>query len=229
MATRKSDLFLRNITILLGLATMAIGCGPASLAFMFMPFVDERVQPKCKLASADKEITVVIASRFENLEIRPEVAPTDQELAEMLTQELRKRFKDNKEKVKIEPPVRVRPHLSKLKSWDASSLVQLGEHFKADYVIALNIQNMSLVMPNTYNSLYKGRADVEVIVYDIHRSALEPILLKDSFRCEYPTTKEVDVSTTSPQGFRNRFIGRMSRDLARWFTAYPSDQKFDID
>jgi len=38
MAARKSDLFLRNVTILLGLACLAIGCGPSSLAYLFLPF-----------------------------------------------------------------------------------------------------------------------------------------------------------------------------------------------
>ncbi len=230
MAIRKSDRFLRNITILLGMAALAVGCGPSSLAMLLAPFVDDRVAPKCKLANPDKEITVVIASRFENLEIRSEVQPADQELAERFASELTKRFKENKEKVTVVPPARVKSHLSKLKTWDAASLKDVGErHFKADYVIYLNIQNMSLVMPNTYSQLYKGNSDVEVIVYDLHLPTLESTIHRESFRCIYPSTHDVDASTCSPQGFRNQFLGRMSRDLARWFTAYPSDQKFDID
>jgi hypothetical protein len=229
MALRQSDRFLRNITILLGLAWMAIGCGPASLAYLFMPFVDDRVQPKCKLASADKEITVVIAARFENLEVRPELQPADQELAETLRTELVKRFKDNKEKVKIVPTQRVRPHLAKLKEWDSAGLIQVGEYFQADYVIALNIQSLSLVMPNSYNSLYQGKADVEVTVYDVHQPATEAVLLKQPFRCEYPTSRPIDSSGSSPSQFRLLFNNRMARDLARWFTPYPSDQKFDIE
>lgn len=229
MATHRRDQFLRNATIVLCLVWFAIGCGPASLAFLFMPFVDDKVPPKCKLASADKEITVVIASRFENLEIRPEVQPAEQELAETLAQQLRTRFKENKEKVKVVPPLRVRPHLSKLKEWDAPGLIQVGEHFQADYVIALNIQSLSLVMPNSYNSLYQGRADLEVTVYDVHQPSLESVILKQPFRCEYPTSRPIDSSGSNPTQFRMLFTNRMARDLARLFTAYPSDERFDID
>ena len=57
MATRKSDLFLRNITILLGFVAMTVGCGPSSLAYLLSPFVDDRVQPKCPLAKPDKALT----------------------------------------------------------------------------------------------------------------------------------------------------------------------------
>jgi Lipopolysaccharide-assembly len=230
MATKKSDRFLRNITILLGLACMAIGCGPSSIAYLFMPFVDDRVQPKCKLANPDKEIKIIIASRFQNLEFRPEVQPAEQELASALEIELRKRFKLNNEKVKVEPPQRVRPHLTKMKEWNAASLIQVGErHFQADYVIELNIQSLSLMMPNSYNSLYQGRADLEVTVYDVHKPAIEAVILKQTFRSEYPMSQPIDSSTNSPDQFRARFNSRMARDLARWFTAYPSDEKFDIE
>ena len=172
MAARKCDLFLRNVTILLGLACMALGCGPASLAYLFMPFVDDRVQPKCKLANPDKEIKIVIASRFNSLEVRPDLQPADQELADALVSELNKRFKINKEKVKVEPPQRVRSHLAKLKEWNATELVQLGERLQADYIIDLNIQSLTLMKPNSYNKLYQGTADVEVTVYDAHQPAL---------------------------------------------------------
>lgn len=219
----------RNLILVLVLACLSMGCGPASLAFLIYPFVDDRIQPRCKLAKDDKEITVVIAARFENLEVRPEVQPTDQELAETLAQELRKRTKENKEKVKVVPPLRVRPYLSKVKNWDAAELVQVGERFQADYVISLTIQNLSLVMPNSYNSLYQGKADVDVAVYDVHQPALEAIILRQPFRCEYPTSRPIDSSGSSPSQFRQMFTNRMARDLARWFTPYPSDQKFDID
>lgn len=229
MALRPCDRFLRNITILLGLAVFSFGCSPATISYLFMPFVDDRVQPKCKLANPDKEITIVIASRFESLEVRPEVQPTDQELAETLAQELRKRAKENKDKLKIVPPLRVRPYLSKLKNWDSAELISVGERFQADYVIVLNIQSLSLVMPNSYNSLYQGKADVEVTVIDTHQPALESVTLKSPFRCEYPTSRPIDSSSSSPSQFRQLFTSRMARDLSRWFAAYPSDQKYDID
>src|SRR5436190_17601182 len=85
------DRFLRNISLLLLLATFAIGCGPQSIYFLVAPFMDDKLEPKCKLADPKKEITVVIASRFENLEVNPEIQPAEQELAETLATQLRAR------------------------------------------------------------------------------------------------------------------------------------------
>jgi hypothetical protein len=226
---RSSDRFLRNVTILLGLACMVVGCGPSSLAFLFLPFVDDRIEPKCKLAKADKEIKIVIASRFQNIEVRPDLQPADRELADALASELRKRFKLNKEKAQIEPIQRVQPHLAKLKEWTAASLIPIGEQFQADYVIALEIEKMSLLMPSSFDSFYKGNADIHVRVYDVHQPAIDAELLRQSFHCEYPNVKTITPSDMNAAGFRALFNNRMARDLARWFTAYPSDEKFDID
>jgi hypothetical protein len=85
------------------------------------------------------------------------------------------------------------------------------------------------MMPNTYNHLYQGQADLEVTVYDVHKPALEAVILKQPFRTVYPTRGPIDSSGNSPDQFRALFNSRMARDLARWFTAYPSDEKFDIE
>lgn len=229
MSLKKPDRFMRAAVVVLGLAWMGIGCGPSTLAFLFAPFIDDRVPPKCKLANPDKEITVVIASRFENLEVRPDVQPMASELAESLTTELRKRFKDNKENVKIIPPLRVQPHLGKIKDWSAAEVIAVGEKFKADYVISLKMQNVSLLMPNSYSSLYQGKADVEVSVFDTHQPVLEAEIHKGQFRCAFPNNQPMDASNVSPSEFRARFTNRMTRDLARWFTAYPPEEKVDFE
>jgi hypothetical protein len=208
---------------------LAVGCGPSSLAMLFAPFVDDRTPPKYKLAKDDKEVTVVIASRFENLEVRPELMTADQELAEALAAQLRNRFKENKEKVKIVPPLRARPYLLKLKEWDSANLQKVAETFQADYVIQIDVQRLSLVMPNSYNSLYQGHADLEVTLYDAHQPFLEAVLHKELYRCEYPTSRPIDTTGSSPNQFRIMFVTKMARDLARWFTAYPTEQRLDMD
>ena len=208
---------------------MLLGCGPANLAMMVMPWTDDKIEPKCKLANKDKEITIVLAARFENLEVRPELMTADQELSEALASQLRTRFKENGEKVKVAPPVRVRPQLLKLREWDHAGLLRVGEQFQADYVIAIDIQKLSLVMPNSYNSLYQGQVDLSVRVLDAHVPLLEAVRHTDLYHCEYPPARPIDTSGSSPAQFRMMFVNKMARDLSRWFAAYPSDQKFDLD
>lgn len=228
MALQKSDRYMRNAAVVLGLAWMAIGCGPSSIAYIIGTFVPNTVDPVCKLANADKEITVVIASKFDSLEIRPDVQPMKDELAELLAIEMRKLFKENKDNVKIVPPIRVQPHLSKIKNWEAAELVPLGERFKADYVIALNIQNVASMLPNRLNECYDGKADIDVAVFDTHAPTLEAQVHKGMFRCNYPTTP-ITSSDCSPMQFRTRFTARMARDLSRWFAAHPPAKKVDMD
>src|SRR5947208_3140372 len=103
MALGKTDRTLRNVTIVLGLAWASIGCGPDTIAYIAGVFVPNMDEPKYKLADPKKEVTVVIAARFENLEIRPDVQPMKDELADALTLEMRKLFKENKDNVKIVP------------------------------------------------------------------------------------------------------------------------------
>lgn len=230
MAATPRRKFQRAVLALLCLAWLGVGCGPASLAFLFMPFVDDRNPPKhLKLAKEDKEVTVVLATRFQSLEVRPELMTADQELGEALAQQFRLRCKENKEKVKVVPPLRARPHLLKLKEWDAAGLLKVAEHFSADYVVQVDIQKMSLVMPNSYNALYQGHADLEVTVYDVHQPLLESVVLKQPYRCEYPTSRPIDTTGSSPAQFRMMFVAKMARDLSRWFTAYPAEQRVELD
>jgi hypothetical protein len=208
---------------------MIIGCGPANLAMLVMPWSDDKVEPKCKLADKSKEVTVVVAARFESLEVRPDLMTADQELAEALARELRNRFKDNSEKVKIVPPIRVRPHLQKLRQWDDASLLAVGEKFQADYVLTIELQKFSLVPPSSYSALFQGQADLAVRLLDAHKPLLESVVFQEFHHTEYPRSNPIDNSGSNPAQFRQMFVGRMARDLSRWFAAYPSDQKYDID
>jgi hypothetical protein len=208
---------------------MIIGCGPANLAMLVMPWSDDKVEPKCKLADKNKEITVVLAARFESLEVRPDLMTADQELAEALARELRNRFKDNNEKVKIVPPIRVRPHLQKLRETDDAGLLRVGEQFQADYVLAIDIQKLSILMPSSYNSLFQGHADLSVRLLDAHAPILEAVKFHEYYHLEHPRGGAEDISGINAGQFRQKFVGRMARDLTRWFAAYPSDQKYDID
>src|SRR5437764_900240 len=78
--------------LFLGIAGMTLGCNPQTLNFLLMPFVDDKVQPKCKLAVPDKKVvTVAIATTFTNLETRLEMLPIETELSDRLAAEMRKR------------------------------------------------------------------------------------------------------------------------------------------
>jgi hypothetical protein len=208
---------------------MVVGCGPASLAMMLMPFSDDKEEPKCKLANPDKEVTIVLACHFQNLEVRPELMSADQQLVDSLATELNKRYKDNKEKVKIVPPTRVRGDLMKLREWDPPSLREVAEKYNADYLIAIDIQKLSLVMRNSYDTLFNGQVDLHVRVFDIHAPILDGYKYENYYhQSGFPQNRPIDASNSSPDLFRGMFVEKMSKDLAKWFAAYPSDDKYEM-
>jgi hypothetical protein len=208
---------------------MVIGCGPTTLGYIFQGFVDDKEAPKCKLSDPDKEITLVLAAHFQNLEVRPELMTADQQLVDALATEMGKRFKDNKEKVKIVPPTRVRSDLLQLREWDVPSLREVAEKFQADYLIAIDIQKLSLLRRGSYDTLFSGECDLHVRVLDVHKSILDGPKLDDYYhQSGFPQNRPVDASNSSADLFRGMFVRKMADDLSKWFAAYPSDDKYKM-
>ena len=208
---------------------MVIGCGPATLAMMLLPFSDDKEDPKCKIVDPDKEITLLLACHFQNLEVRPELMSADQQLVDALATELNKRYKENGNKVKIVPPTRTRGELMKLREWDQPSLREVAEKYQADYVIAIDIQKLSLVLPNSYATLFNGQVDLHVRVIDVHAPVLDGYKFDDYYhQSGFPQNRPIDASNSNPDLFRGMFVQKMARDLSKWFAAYPSDDKYNM-
>src|SRR6516162_7787893 len=77
---------------------LSFGCNPATLSMLLMPWVDDKEPPRCKLSAPNKDTTIAIVTSFGNheLELYPELTPTDNELSEKLAAILRERFAANK-------------------------------------------------------------------------------------------------------------------------------------
>src|SRR5438105_2191180 len=107
MATHSRLAGWKWTAFLLGSLWATIGCTPATLTYMLMPFSDDRVPPVCKLAKK-QEVTVCIVTNFAGLETRLDTIPAAHELSELFAQQLRKRAEENKEKIKVIPPSKTR-------------------------------------------------------------------------------------------------------------------------
>ena len=79
----------RNFTLaaLMLLGALSAGCQLLALPYFFLPGMEPRSDPKCPLASKDKEKTVkVLILSQASLETRPEFLRVDRDLAQMLSQ-----------------------------------------------------------------------------------------------------------------------------------------------
>ena len=217
------------VLLFLGFVGASIGCNPATLALLVYPWVDDKVPPRFKLADPDKEVSVAVVAWFGGLEVRPEVIPADAELGKVITLQLRERFAQNKEKVKLIPAEQVRSNQNRISGGGVWSPADVGGKVKADFVVALEVNNLSLYEKNSFNQLYRGNAEIAVKVYDTRKPEGEQVVYEDFYRTEYPRSQPVDAGATSVMQFRTLFLSKIGRDIAKLFTAYPQDQRLDMD
>ncbi|MCS7044861.1 MAG: hypothetical protein NZO58_00745 [Gemmataceae bacterium] len=224
MAARSDLRRWRWVAFLLGTLGVSFGCTPATLSLLFLPFTDDRIPPKCHLAK-NKEVTLCITTSSTALETRPDLIPAEQELAELLAQQLRQAAVENKEKIKVVPPSRVR---SFLQSGEASgrALSDVGKQFKADYVISLEIASMSLYERGSQQMLFRGNTEIKVSVIDVAKPAGEGTIFTETYRREFPLNHPLEVTDARDVPlFRQRFLGAVATDIARMFTPYPSNRR----
>src|SRR5947209_9518760 len=112
LSTDQRTWLLRGVAALLPLlgTGLLIGCNPAALTMLCMPFMDNKEPPKYKMAAPNKDVTVAIVTWFGNRDLKlwPDVMPADIELSDRLAKYLQDRYALNKDKVKIIPGVQVR-------------------------------------------------------------------------------------------------------------------------
>src|SRR5438309_474270 len=84
-------------------------------------------------------------------------------------------------------------------------LAAIGAWFKVDYVIYVEINELSLYEPGNAQTIYRGKADLSVKLIDVkHPEESAP---RKDFTCTYPSEANfipVD-EETPPQAFREKF------------------------
>jgi hypothetical protein len=210
-------------------AAVCTGCNMLSLPFFLMMGMNPKHEPPCRLASADKnkEVKVVILA-YSGLQTQTEFLRVDRELTSRLARQLQQGFKENKEKVTLVSARQVEKYKDEHPNWHAKDLVEIGEHFDADYVIDLDIASLTLYEPGSANQLYRGRAAIAVCVVDVHKPDDDP-LFKKPYTCEYPKTGAVPAGDGSGPKFRDTFLDHVAKELSWFFTAHPVDSDLSME
>lgn len=221
---------LLGVLLLAGIVS-TLGCNPiTSLYFMAMG-VDSKVGPKCKLAKEDdkdeKGVKVVVLT-YCGLETRQELLGADRELASLFGARLTEGTKANKEKVTVISPSRVQRYKDEHPNWQSDGVETIGKYFKADYVIDLEIGRLTLFEPRSANQMFRGNAEVSVTVHDMSKAHEEPVF-HEEYTTEYPPSRPVPVTDSTPQKFRLMFLTRVATDLSWYFTAHEVRDHFPVD
>jgi hypothetical protein len=209
------------------LAVFSTGCNLLEIPFFILgpepkvPPLLHRIAPKEK----EKETTAVILVAS-NLETRTELIRSDRDLALLLTQHLRDACKYNEEKVKVVPASKVDNFKSEHPDWQKWDLLDIGRHFRADWVIYLEINDLSLYEKGSSNTLFRGRAQITVSLVDVKHP--EEVPLQKDFTGQYPGEAKppVEVNDSNSWQFRRAFLDYMAEQLAWYFTAHPTNKDY---
>jgi len=214
-------------SFLLGLcgAGLLAGCNFPTAMYFLMPDAKEPAEYK-RLASDDKKKEVrVVLWTYSALDMRTEFIQADRLLTELLSKRIHKMSEENDEKVTVVSPRKVEDYKNTHPDWKALPLEQVGHYFKADYVISLEIDQLSLYEPNANETLLSGRTHILVSVVDVKNPDDSPHPTEFSDR--YPTELRggIDSLDMHPMQFRQKFLEHVAKRLSYFFVNYQKRER----
>jgi len=219
-----------RLTALVLFTLSSMACNPLALPYFLFLGPDPKVDPDFKLTSPDKHkpAKVVILASTPHMETRLELSRADSELAALFAQKLQEECKKNKDNVVVATSTKVQKFKDDHPNWRSLSLEELGKLLEADYVIDLEIDQLSLYEPGSQNTLFLGKAAISVTVADVHKAEEGPAF-QQQYRREYPRSGSLPVTDTNPQKFRRDFLTHVACDLTAMFTAFPSSNQHQCE
>jgi hypothetical protein len=112
--------------------------------------------------------------------------------------------------------------------WQTLSLAELAKHLDADYVIDLEINEMSLYEQGSGNTLFFGKTAISVTVLDVAKADEGPAFRKE-FTIDYPRSGSRPVSDSNPLQFRRAFLTKVADELSWLFTAHPTSDGYSCE
>jgi hypothetical protein len=109
--------------------------------------------------------------------------------------------------------------------WDEIDYREIGRGVKADRVVAIDLARLSI---REGSSLYRGRADITVSVYDMEDGGHE-MFRKTLPEFSFPATGPHPVGDLSEVQFRRAFLETLSEHVARYFYAYDVAEDYSRD
>jgi hypothetical protein len=213
----------RRVLLFLGILAMGGACNPLYLPLFLTGKPQMTPAELYKLASKDKkkEVKAVILT-YMGLETRPEFIQSDRDIARFLALHLKKLTEENEEKVSIVNPFKVEEYKNANPDWHSShlDLREIGKHFKADYVIYIEVGSLSMYQPGSIGTFYRGQAILTVSLVNLNEEddyTLPPREITFTYPREEQGGNEAVDADTPPQEFKLRFLNALARRLSWLF------------
>lgn len=108
--------------------------------------------------------------------------------------------------------------------WDKIDYLAIGKGVKADQVLGIELTNMRLRDGAT---LYRGRADVRVVVIDTKTG--DQLFESSLDEFTYPTTAGQYTTETTETKFQKLYLGVLAKQIARSFYPYDFNETIALD
>lgn len=220
-----------HLILVLATALLAVGCVRQLFMLPYYMFAPEpRIPAEMhKLADPEKKKDVkVVLLTYLPPDGREEFSQADRQINQLFAMQLVRLTQLNKEKLTIVNPLKVEEYKNANPDWNSNhlDLEEVGKHFKADYVVYVEIRALSMYMPNTVgNGFYKGHADLTVTLVNVKN----PDDLSNGQRHEvfnYPPESQGEMlavdSDMPPHIFRAKFLTELTQRLAGFFADRPT-------
>ena len=144
-------------------------------------------------------------------------------LAAYFQKHLKTSYESREKKIELVPQSEVEDYLNGNPDVRVVSPAQLGRHFRADYVIDVELTGLQMFEPGTIQ-LFQGKADVSVVVHDIVDGDLEfpPFDYVSRYPKVAPQMRGFETTTTT---FRQKFLMNMARELAWKFVPHLREEE----
>lgn len=109
--------------------------------------------------------------------------------------------------------------------WDGLDFRAIGQGVDAELVIAVDVHSLSLHEGKT---MFKGRADVELVVYDLTGGGGEAFS-SSLQQVQYPVSGGVYTTEMSERQFQQRFLDVLATRVARFFHRFDANEDFARD
>jgi len=201
------------------------------MAYFLTVGLDPKFDPDFKLADEDKKKTVkvVILASTPLVEMRPELIGAEKELTGIFAQKLQEGCKTNKENVLIASTSKVQKYKDDHPNWQALDLEEIGKQLDTDFIIDLEVNQLSLFENGSQNTFYRGKTAISVTVADMRKPGENPVFRKE-YVTEYPRSQgPLLASDTNMQKFRRDFLSRVAIELTWYFTAHPTQEHYTCE
>ncbi len=203
---------------LLGIGVLAnsLGC-VGTMANLIHVAKGNMVPARCE-ALEESRVAVVCVSNSEAF------GPTSASVA--LAKQVQQLLQANVKKIELVEAQVVADWIDE-NGWDYLDYVALGKGVEAEKLVAIDLDGFSLHEGRT---LFKGRADVSITVYDLTEEARgREVYATIPPQIQYPINSGYHTTDLSEAAFRRKFLTIVASQIARHFYAYDAKEDYARD